>query len=75
MNETTPSNDGGVPGTTYGSNLTIESSHPPSSKDLEKGIVTPTRDPPSRDPLEGNANPMSPKAIIKDTLNVSGLSE
>ena len=70
MNETTPSNDGRVPGTTYGSNLTIESSHLASSKDLEKGVVTPTRG-----LLQGNSYPMSPNTIIKDTLEVSGWFE
>ena len=67
-NETTPSNNGGVVArTSYGSNLTVNSSLPVSAKDPEYGNATP-----SKATSESNVDPTSPKAIIKDALQISG---
>ena len=74
MNETTPSVTGGpVAGTTYGSNLTVNSklTPPTSAKDVESG-ATPTKTSPDSS-AESNGIPKSPKSIIVDTLQVSGV--
>ena len=69
MNETTPSNAGDAKtlSASYGSNQPVNIVIPTSSQDPELGNFTPTKS-----TSEAFASQMSPKAIIQNTLQLSG---